>query len=126
MELDEKREAAWYTFSREEVLERLAVDPERGLTSQQAQERLARYGPNELVETGLKNPLLILWEQLTEIMVVVLIVAAVISLALGDLLDAVAILVIVILNAVLGFVQEFRAERAMAALKERVKCAWSA
>jgi P-type Ca2+ transporter type 2C len=100
------------------VLRRLDVDLDRGLTSQQVQERLERHGPNELVETGLKNPLLILWEQLTEVMVVVLLVAAVISWALHGLLDAVAILVIVVLNALLGFVQEYRAERAMAALKE--------
>jgi len=118
MESDEKRAVAWHTLSRQEVLHRLDVDVDRGLTSEQVQERLERHGPNELVETGLKNPLLILWEQLTEVMVVVLLVAAVISWALGDLLDAAAILVIVVLNALLGFVQEYRAERAMAALKE--------
>jgi Ca2+-transporting ATPase len=118
MESDQKRAVDWYTLSRQEVLERLDVRLDRGLTATQVQERLAEHGPNELIEAGLKSPLLILWEQLSEVMVVVLIVAAVISLLLGDYLDAAAIMVIVILNALLGFVQEFRAERAMAALKE--------
>jgi Ca2+-transporting ATPase len=79
---------------------------------------LAEHGPNELVERGLKSPWRILWEQLTGLMVVILIVAAVVSGALGDWKDAIAILAIVVLNAVLGFSQEFRAEKAMAALKQ--------
>jgi Ca2+-transporting ATPase len=118
MESDQKPAVAWYTLSRQEVLDRLDVRLDRGLTSEQGHERLAEYGPNELVETGLKSPLLILWDQLSEVMVVVLLVAAVISFLLGDYLDAAAIMVIVVLNALLGFVQEYRAERAMAALKE--------
>ena len=69
-------------------------------------------------ERGVKSPWLILWEQLTGLMVVILIVAAVVSGVLGDWKDAIAILAIVVLNAVLGFSQEFRAEKAMAALKQ--------
>ncbi len=110
--------ADWYRKEANEVLSLLNSDAEAGLGLAEAQRRLAEHGPNELVERGLKSPWRILWEQFTELMVVILIVAAVISGALGDWKDTIAILAIVVLNAVLGFSQEFRAERAMAALKK--------
>ena len=110
--------ADWYRQETTEVIESLATDGQAGLTAAEAQRRLAEHGPNELVERGLKSPWLILWEQLTGLMVLILIVAAVVSGALGDWKDAIAILAIVVLNAVLGFSQEFRAEKAMAALKQ--------
>jgi Ca2+-transporting ATPase len=110
--------ADWYLKERTEVVSLLATDAEAGLAPGEAQLRLAEHGPNELVERGLKSPWRILWEQLTGLMVVILIVAAVVSGALGDWKDAIAILAIVVLNAVLGFSQEFRAEKAMAALKQ--------
>jgi Ca2+-transporting ATPase len=112
-----KERLSWHSSDSSEILHRLRVDPERGLKPDEALARLREHGPNELVERGLKSPWHILWEQLTAIMVVVLIIAAVISLLLGDYLDAIAILAIVVLNAILGFVQEYRADRAMAALK---------
>jgi Ca2+-transporting ATPase len=96
----------------------LSSNAESGLAPAEAQKRLAEQGPNELVERGAKSPWLILWEQLTGVMVVILIVAAIVSGALGDWKDAIAILAIVVLNAVLGFSQEYRAEQAMAALKQ--------
>ncbi|NOZ29425.1 MAG: cation-translocating P-type ATPase [Chloroflexi bacterium] len=108
----------WYRRDPVDVLARLETDAERGLSQAEAQRRLAEYGPNELIEHGLKSPWLILWEQLTAMMVVILIVAAVVSAALGDYKDAIAIVAIVVLNAVLGFTQEYRAEKAMAALKK--------
>jgi Ca2+-transporting ATPase len=110
--------ADWYRKETIEVISLLSTDAEAGLPPAEARRRLAEHGPNELVERGLKSPWLILWEQLTGLMVVILIVAAVVSGALGDWKDAIAILAIVILNAVLGFSQEFRAEKAMAALKQ--------
>ena len=97
---------------------RLKTDPSQGLSEEEARRRLAEYGYNELIESGLKSPWRILWEQLTATLVVILIVAAVIAALLGDYKDAVAILAIVILNALLGFIQEYRAEKAMAALKK--------
>lgn len=106
----------WYRLEAADILTRLEADPEQGLNRAEAQRRLANFGPNELVECGLKSPWLILWEQLTTVMAVILIIAAVISAALGDYKDAVAIMAIVVLNAVLGFTQEYRAEKAMAAL----------
>jgi Ca2+-transporting ATPase len=110
--------ADWYQLQIDEVARRLETDLEQGLERQQVERRLAQYGSNELVERGVKSPWLILWEQLTALMVVILIVAAGVSAALGDFKDAVAILIIVVLNAVLGFSQEYRAEQAMAALKK--------
>jgi len=107
----------WYNLNPNEVLERLGTDPERGLDPEEAAKRLAALGPNELVDRGVKNPWLIIWEQLTGIMVVILIVAAVISVFLREYTDASVIMIIVIINAALGFSQEYRAEKAMAALK---------
>jgi Ca2+-transporting ATPase len=109
--------AAWHTKTREQVLEKLRADPE-GLSSNEVEERLSRYGPNELEERGLRSPWKVLLGQFTEIMVVVLLIAAAISVAIGETTDAIMIMIIVILNAILGFTQEYRAERAMAALKE--------
>jgi Ca2+-transporting ATPase len=108
----------WHTLTVEQVLQELGVEPARGLSTEAAQRRLAEEGPNELIERGIKSPWTILWEQLTATMVVILIVAAVISALLGDFKDCIAILSIVVLNAILGLVQEYRAEKAMAALKK--------
>jgi Ca2+-transporting ATPase len=108
----------WYQKEATKVISLLATDAQAGLAEAEAQRRLAEHGPNELVERGLKSPWRILWEQLTGLMVVILIVAAVVSGALGDWKDAVAILAIVVLNAALGFSQEFRAEKTMAALNK--------
>jgi P-type Ca2+ transporter type 2C len=108
----------WYKLSKEEVAEKLGTKPDGGLDDENAARRLDEYGPNELVEKGAKSPWLILWEQLTGTMVVILIIAAVISYFLGDIIDTIAILAIVVLNALLGFRQEYKAEQAMAALKK--------
>jgi Ca2+-transporting ATPase len=108
----------WYQKESSEAISLLNSDAEAGLAPAEAQRRLAEHGPNELIERGLKSPWHILWEQLTGLMVVILIVAAVVSGALGDWKDAIAILAIVVINAVLGFSQEFRAEKAMATLKQ--------
>jgi Ca2+-transporting ATPase len=107
----------WYKLETADVLQELGVNPTLGLDLQEAERRLAEYGANELIERGLKSPWRILWEQLTATMVVILMIAAGISAFLGDYKDAVAILVIVVMNALLGFNQEYRAEKAMAALK---------
>jgi Ca2+-transporting ATPase len=108
----------WYKLPVKQALEQLETDPDRGLTSENARIRLEKYGPNELEERGVKSPWKILFEQFTETMVVVLIVAAIISMFLGEYKDAIAILVIVVLNGLLGFRQEYQAEQAMEALKK--------
>ena len=108
----------WYEVDSDTAAAQLGTDPERGLTASDAARRLAVDGPNELVESGVRSAWTIAWEQLTATMVVLLIVAAAVSVAVGDYKDAVAILAIVVLNAVLGFYQEFQAEKAIAALKK--------
>jgi len=107
----------WYKLERDAALQQLGSQVE-GLTDEEAAERLQRFGPNQLKEGRLRSPLAVLGGQFTEVMVVVLLVAAVISFLTGQTTDAIMILIIVILNAILGFTQEYRAERAMAALKE--------
>ncbi len=108
----------WHVQPVEDVLSKLQVSLETGLNADEAAHRMGEYGPNELVDRGGKSPWKILLEQLTGVMTIVLIVSAVISFFLQDYEDAIAILAIVILNTILGFSQEYRAEKAMAALKK--------
>jgi len=90
----------------------------QGLSSEEAKKRLEEYGPNELKE-GKKNTALGMFlNQFKDFMIIVLILAAIISGIIGDAADTVAIIVIVVLNAIIGFVQEYRAEKAIAALKK--------
>lgn len=99
-------------------MQELRSDPENGLSSAEAKQRLAEYGPNQLREGKAISPLALFAEQFTDFIVLTLIAAAIVSGFLGEWLDAVAIVAIVILNAILGFFQEYRAERALAALKD--------
>ena len=107
------------------AFERASSSPS-GLSKSEASTRLARVGPNELVQTTRISPLRIFLEQFTDVLVIILIIAAAVSAYLGlsrgasgegELYDAVLIVIIVILNSVLGFVQEYRAERSLQALK---------
>ena len=107
----------WHALSAEEVLEHLKVR-ENGLTSTEVARRQAHYGPNQLTEAPHPGFLKLLWEQFNNFIVMLLIVAAVISAFLGEWIDASAILAIVVLNAILGIIQEQRAEAALAALKK--------
>ena len=108
----------WHRKTFANAIEQLDSDSARGLTNDQVAVRLAEHGPNELVEMGGRGPWRILWEQLSGAMVLMLIVAAGVSAFLHEYTDAVVILAIVVLNAVLGFVQDYRAEKALAALKK--------
>jgi Ca2+-transporting ATPase len=107
----------WHTQSSGEIFQSLSSS-EKGLTQAEAKARLETHGPNELKERRGKSALVMLGEQFSETMVLILIAAAVISAFLGKGTETAAILAIVVLFAVLGFVQEYRAERAMAALKQ--------
>ncbi len=89
-----------------------------GLTTEEVKRRLEHYGPNQLKEAPRPSFLHMLWEQLNNFVVILLIVASVISALLGDYVEAGAIMAIVVLNSVLGIVQERRAEEALAALKK--------
>ncbi|MCK4367585.1 MAG: calcium-translocating P-type ATPase, SERCA-type [Thermoplasmata archaeon] len=115
---------AWWNLSFSETARKLGTRPE-GLSDEEAARRLDRYGPNELVETARTSPLKIFLRQFLSLMVIILIIAAVISAAIGmvkgegmeGMYDAIVIMVIVILNAAFGFVQEYKAEKAILALK---------
>lgn len=109
---------SWHTQDTDATLRILETDAHSGLATETAQQRLQEYGPNELEERGGKSPFLILWEQFTSTMILILIAAAVVSAFLGKPLETIAIAAIVVLFALLGFVQEYRAERAIAALKQ--------
>jgi Ca2+-transporting ATPase len=107
----------WHTLKAEQVLNHFEVQ-ENGLTTEEAKRRLEQYGPNQLKEAPRPTFLQMLWDQLNNFVVILLIVASIVSALLGDYVEAAAILAIVVLNAVLGIVQERRAEEALAALKK--------
>ena len=107
----------WHALTAEEVLDHLKVR-ENGLSDAEAAERMKQYGPNQLTEAVRPGFLKLMWEQFNNFIVILLIVAALISAFLGEWIDASAILAIVVLNAVLGIIQERRAEEALAALQK--------
>jgi P-type Ca2+ transporter type 2C len=111
------KETDWHTLSVDDAVQKLETNLQTGLNASQITERKAHYGPNALPEKRRRSPWRMLLDQFSEFMIIVLIVAAIISGFIGDVGDTIFIIVIVILNAIVGFVQEFRAERAMAALK---------
>lgn len=112
----------WHTLSCQQVIELLNSDLNLGLTSNEVTQRQRYFGKNELKQTNGRGNLAILWDQFTNIMLVMLIAIAIIS-AFLDLRqsnfpkDSIAIFTIVILNGILGYVQESKAEQALAALK---------
>ena len=107
----------WYKLSATRVLEQLGSDPSRGLPGDEARRRLAQYGSNQLVEKAGRNRAEIIREQLSGVLTILLLIAVLISAALGDWLEALVILIIVAVNAILGYTQEYKAEQSMAALK---------
>ncbi|MEJ2759514.1 MAG: cation-transporting P-type ATPase, partial [Anaerolineales bacterium] len=108
----------WYQQSTDEAMQMLDVRLEDGLSNAQVEERLSAFGKNEIIEQRGKSIWKILWAQLTDTMVLVLFAAAIISVIIGDWKDAIVIFAIVLINALIGLVQEYRAEQAMAALKQ--------
>ena len=114
---EETKEQEWHALKAEDVLKHLEVQHD-GLSSEEVEKRLEYYGPNQLKEAPRPGFLALLWAQLNNFVVILLIVASVISALLGDYVEAAAIMAIVVLNSVLGIVQEQRAEQALAALKK--------
>jgi Ca2+-transporting ATPase len=107
----------WYQYRTEDTLKTLETDLSAGLSTAEAVRRLERYGHNELVERGGRTRWQILLDQIKGVLTLILVGAALVSVFLEEYVDAVVILAIVVLNAILGFVQEYRAEQSMAALK---------
>ncbi len=112
-----KSNTPWHTLTIEQSLERLQSSPS-GLSSAEAAQRLEKFGPNELQAHGRVSPWAILLEQFKNILIIILLLATALSAFLGHGVEAIAITVIVLFAVILGFIQEFRAERAIEALRE--------
>ncbi|MDO5834948.1 MAG: calcium-translocating P-type ATPase, PMCA-type [Methanobacterium sp.] len=106
----------WKKLSVDETLKTINTSI-NGLTNSEAQKRLLEHGMNELVEEKKAGPIQIFFGQFKDILILILIIAAVAAYYVGDTLDAIVILIVVIINAVVGFIQEYRAEKAMEKLK---------
>jgi Ca2+-transporting ATPase len=115
MELDNTK---WYQIEAEEIARRLDSNLSQGLTAAGVNAKLAKFGPNELAEQKGKTVAAMLIDQFKDFLVVLLIIAALVSGFLGEWLDSIVILFIVALNAFLGVIQEFKAEKSLAALKK--------
>ncbi|SIT77708.1 cation-translocating P-type ATPase [Pontibacter indicus] len=108
----------WFSKSKEAVLYELEVDPSRGLTEAEAQARLKKYGPNKLKARKKKSVFQLFLAQLQDWLIYVLFAAVVITLIMGEYIDAIIIIAVIVLNAVLGVVQEVRAGNAIEALQK--------
>lgn len=106
----------WHLLSLSEISTKLDTSP-AGITTSIASERLIEYGKNQIEDKKKKTVLRMLLHQLTDFMILILIAVAIISGFIGDLVDTIIILAIILVNAIIGFIQEFRAEKAMEALK---------
>ena len=104
---------AWHVEPIAEVCRRLGTDPDAGIDDETAGQRLRADGPNELAASRTKTAWHMLWEQLTATLVLLLLAAGLVSLALGEVVDAVAIAAIVLLNTLLGVTQDYRAQKAI-------------
>ena len=105
----------WWELDTNEVEKALGVDASIGLSPEEVESRLKKYGLNQLKEKKAINPLEILIDQFKDFIVWVLVGAALVSGFLKEWVDALAIVAIVIVNAILGFIQEYRAEKSLAA-----------
>ncbi|WP_456433824.1 cation-translocating P-type ATPase [Thermosulfuriphilus sp.] len=111
-------ESNWHSLKVKETASHLKTDLKWGLSHQEVRRRLAQYGPNRLPSGPQRSPWLRFLDQFRDLLIYVLLATAGISLALGEFIDAAVIMAVVIINAVIGFVQESQAEAALLALKE--------
>lgn len=108
----------WHLRDAHELAREHGVDPALGLAEAEAALRAVQHGPNEIAAGERRTPAALLLDQFKDFMILVLLGAAVVSGLIGDLVDTLAIVVIVLLNALIGFVQAWRADRALAALQQ--------
>jgi P-type Ca2+ transporter type 2C len=111
-------EAPWHTLSAEDAAKRLGTDFKRGLPAAEARQRLQKFGPNELEAAKARSALSIFFDQFKSLIVLLLAIATGVAFSLGDHLEAISIIVVILLNALIGFLTEAKAEKAMAALKK--------
>ncbi len=107
----------WHTSSTDAIFKELQTHA-AGLSTDEAAKRMQQYGPNQLQEKKKKPVWLLFLMQFKDVMILILMAAAIVSGVAGDLKDAIVILIIIIINAIVGFVQEYRAEKAIDALKK--------
>ncbi|NLU43100.1 MAG: HAD-IC family P-type ATPase, partial [Firmicutes bacterium] len=110
--------ADWHTVGMADIVQRLGTDLKAGLSSDQVQGARLQYGPNELAEDKRVSVAALLFAQLKEFLILLLIAAAIISAAVGEVVDAIVIIAIVVLSAVSSVIQELKAEKAIEALKK--------
>ncbi|NTW67241.1 MAG: HAD-IC family P-type ATPase, partial [Nitrospirae bacterium] len=108
----------WHAREAAQVVAELKTDQQKGLSASEAVRRLGQYGPNELKKEEGVSPLMLFLNQFKNLLVIILLVAIALSALVGEVVDAAIIAVIVVFVAVLGFIQEYRAERAIEALKK--------
>ncbi|MCJ7425267.1 cation-translocating P-type ATPase [Candidatus Bathyarchaeota archaeon] len=108
---------SWHTTETEETIKQLNAK-ETGLSQEEAQKRLQQYGSNELRKEKGNSPVRLFLEQFADILIIILLVATGLSIYLGEFVDAIVIIAIVMACAILGFVEEFRSEKALEALKK--------
>ncbi len=116
--MQEDREQTWYLMDREDAAKALETDIHTGLTPEEAARRLEKYGPNELEAQAARSIWDMLLDQFKDVLVLMLIGAALISGLVGEIEDSLIILLIVVLNGILGVVQESKAENSLAALRK--------
>ena len=109
---------AWHALDAEKVLHRLRSDTHSGLTQEEVGKRLAQYGLNELRKEDKASPLSLFLSQFKNLLILILLAATALSLLVGEWVDALMIAAIVLLSAILGFIQEYKAEQALEALKK--------
>jgi Ca2+-transporting ATPase len=108
----------WYTKTKEEVLKELSVDPQTGLSDEEVAKRREQYGPNSLKAKEKKSIITLFFSQLRDWLIYVLLAAVIITVLMGEYIDAAIILMVIILNAVLGVVQQVKAGKAIEALQK--------
>jgi magnesium-transporting ATPase (P-type) len=116
---DQKAGKPWHAMASDEVLAHFATSTE-GLSQQEAERRLSEHGPNRLPEAASRGPLIRLLAQFNSLLIYVLLAAAVLAALIGHYIDALVILAVVIVNAVIGFIQEGRAEQALDAIRTMI------
>ena len=116
----------WHSMETDQVLRELNTDPHQGLTEDDVKKRIEKYGYNELKKEEGVSPFTLFINQFKNILIIILLIATALSAVVGETFDAALILVIVVFCAVLGFIQEYRAERALEALKKMLSPAITA
>jgi Ca2+-transporting ATPase len=108
----------WHSIEVEQVVKELGTDPHQGLSEEEVKKRVEEYGYNELKKQEGASPFILFINQFKNVLIIILLIAIVLSAVVGEIVDAAIIGVIVVFCAVLGFIQEYRAEKALEALKK--------